>query len=770
MSLSNGENTTPSPRENGSKNQFTLKEAPSSETAPACAAEPQPVASTYLHAAAPKPTEGGDNQENKTDMPLPSDVRRILAEVAQTGTCSWLPWSIDKEGQPPAGMAGVKRPLPTTAPASAFAHRPATAAAAQQVHSKYLRSMHAAAGVAGPPRKKLRNGLHNSHRRRFGDANNSSSRKRPLFLIRTNSAMSAAPSSVFSPESVGSGRTSGSEPEDTSHYDSEGTSATSNSDFSMDRKKLLGAGGAGAMAPKIASPAPAELEAISSSFRCQRDVFRAALKTVLDQFYRRSGYKLSPAEKRRNATLRAAQADESKNDGGTKSDQPGCKASQLAALSAEEIFQQRRQRLLSMIDAPTPVSMEVKKLPAEQDMLEDGPPFTVQRVAEVLVAPERYYTQTHKLCNCLEKLLLITSSTNAFGGIFGGETSQSRLEEQELIALAAEQGRLQLEYRQRRLRHRASSACSDEAKDVGQGDNGDAGSHSGASAGAKKDAGDEKKKGNGDSANRDDIRMSDGESSRELLEAAARASLRTKFDHVGIDPHSSGVVNRDARSIAENRGMTNSPPPPSLSMVAAAPGLGLPGHVLRHGHGPDQDHPPALARAPSPILFNKGSSPPMGPMHASPNMQLLQMHHGSALSGAPPFELMSLNNNADGSSLPSAPAGLSSITAKELDIETRSSCSSDVDSESDVSFDDSASDRSDGSDSVPYEPFSAARAMALNRMQQQQRMQSRMLTSLHHNQGDGFRPDTEYQSGDSIDSTRAEDSGESDSSSSDMAD
>jgi hypothetical protein len=113
---------------------------------------------------------------------------------------------------------------------------------------------------------------------------------------------------------------------------------------------------------------------------------------------------------------------------------------------------------------------------------------------------------------------------------------------------------------------------------------------------------------------------------------------------------------------------------------------------------------------------------------------------------------------------------------KDVDLESRSSASSDVDSESDdISFDDSASDRSDGSDSGHYEPFSAARAMALNRMQQQQRLQSRMLTSIgsyqHQNEA-GFRPpnDSEYQSGDSNESTLAEDSGGSDSSSSDIAD
>jgi hypothetical protein len=111
---------------------------------------------------------------------------------------------------------------------------------------------------------------------------------------------------------------------------------------------------------------------------------------------------------------------------------------------------------------------------------------------------------------------------------------------------------------------------------------------------------------------------------------------------------------------------------------------------------------------------------------------------------------------------------------KEADLESRSSASSDVDSESDdISLDDSASDRSDGSDSGHNEHLSAARAMALSRMQQQQRLQSRMQISLgNYHQSEGVRPpaDSEYQSGDSIDSMRAEDSGGSDSSSSDVAD
>jgi hypothetical protein len=121
--------------------------------------------------------------------------------------------------------------------------------------------------------------------------------------------------------------------------------------------------------------------------------------------------------------------------------------------------------------------------------------------------------------------------------------------------------------------------------------------------------------------------------SQEMLEAAARASLRTKFDHVGIDPHSS--ADRDVRSIAENRTMASSPPPPSLAMSAAPQNLALPhGHAgvggfVRH-HLPEQhaDHH-ALARVHSPILFSDGNE---SHTHATTNIHMLQLHHTVALA------------------------------------------------------------------------------------------------------------------------------------------
>lgn len=684
--------------------------------------------------------------------PLPTDLRRILVEVAKTGACSWMSWDQETEG-----LAS----LPLLSPTPVLA---AKAPYARQPFFTHRRSQ-------GPPRKKHRNGVHKS-RRRYPSAESSAvnrsaasnGRKRPLFLIRTNPSSNANNNYASTPGSVGSGRTSGSEPDDSTHYesDSEGTYATTNSEVSSERLRktqhLASVNALQSQNIKLGPSSALEETSIGVSqnqYKTLQESFRVALGNVLDHFYKhRGGYKLSPAEKRRYETVDAS--DVTENMGGENKPQ---------GLSSEVVFQQRRQKLLSMM-LPETMPQNRKMEPTQ------GPPFTIQRIAEVLVSPERYYTQTHKLCNCLEKLLLVKSSTEAFGGSRGGDTSQTRREEQEMAALANEKGRQESELRQRRLRRRMSSPSDDVTGDTSNSDGG-----ARPAWGYGKDEMKDQKKSPREKPNdgqdhrsprqrsKNDHGSSD-EASKEILDAA-KASLRSKFDHVGIDPHS---PDRDVRAIAESRSMTNSPPPPSLAMSAAPSNIALQGHSGVSGfvrqHLPEQtgDHQ-HLARVPSPILFSSGDG---SGMHATTNMHMLQLHHAVALAGVQLGRSTSLD-------LMGIPQHNNLVNSTDNTDGRSSTSNSDVDSESDdISFDDSASDRSDGSDSGSYyEPsFTAARAMALNRIQQQQRLQSRVLTSLNLHQSEGFRPpaDSEYQSGDSIDSTRAEDSGGSDSSSSDLAD
>lgn len=39
----------------------------------------------------------------------------------------------------------------------------------------------------------------------------------------------------------------------------------------------------------------------------------------------------------------------------------------------------------------------------------------------------QFYKQTHKVCNCLEKLLLVTSTASSFGERTGADMSQSKV-------------------------------------------------------------------------------------------------------------------------------------------------------------------------------------------------------------------------------------------------------------------------------------------------------------------------------------------------------
>jgi len=597
-----------------------------------------------------------------------------------------------------------------------------------------------------------------------------------------------------------------------------------------------------------------------SPYKTLQTAFRGALGLVLDHFYQKrdNGYILSPAEKRRNErfaeTVNAKTNTSSinnnsninndmdihvdvdvdvdvdiENNGGDST----MKSDKLASLlSSEYVFQQRRQRLMAMLLPSTPN--------AGNERISDEPPFTIQRIAEVMIAPDRYYTQTHKLCNCLEKLLLVNSSTDSFGGSAGGDTSQRRREERELAALADETGRQEFKLRQRRLAtnrkapidefvaddhhvepfsssrnssDHASSSSSSSSSSLREESSAPAMHHTTYEAKSGSSLERARSENEPTARNNHDVMpttqkpcvaaTSDSSASREMLEALARASLRTTFNNVGIEPQhnpSNTKNERDLHAIVENRAMTNSPPLlPGLNMASAS-NIALPSHggvagYVRHHLSEQQqqqqqqqeqnsDHH-SVARAGSPILFPPGGNEPHLETTAT-NMHMLQIHHAVALDSAslnrtnniPTLDnLMTIDANTISQMRSQANAAGAGAGSESTD--GRSSASnSDVDSESDdISFDDSASDRSDGSDSgstsAHHEPFTAARAMALNRMQQQQRLQSRVLTSLGTSfQGEGFRPpaDSEYQSGDSIDSMRAEDSGGSDSSSSDMAD
>lgn len=460
-------------------------------------------------------------------QPLPTNLRRILAEVAKTGTCSWLSWQTSKDNptkdsimKESKGAVGGATYAQSTGSSSTAAELVASSAASVSAAAAATAAANSSQGVSGkapaPPasnsslpgnttsnnnnvnatnttkyalgmaipasraqsrrpythfnnvpkagstRKKHRssNGMKVSRRRlqqheagiaagsktatqTAGGAAAAGGRKRPLYLIRTSAG--GAAQNVFSPGSVGSGRTSGSEPDDsTTQYecDSEGTSScselsTERRDHQLRNMQRISLPGESNKPPTASTD---EVNLFPDEYHCLRDVFRMSLGLVLDHWYtQKGGYKLSPAERRRNRTTNADNrptpvnaASSSSTVNGEKTQNPnlangshststdkGASPSSVGGPqnvldnassapqvpsssstdvskkastteSAEVIFSQRRRRLLIMLgqtgDKARANPPAIRRFQAADD---DGPPFTIQRIAEVLIAPDR---------------------------------------------------------------------------------------------------------------------------------------------------------------------------------------------------------------------------------------------------------------------------------------------------------------------------------------------------------------------------------------------
>jgi len=430
-----------------------------------------------------------------------------------------------------------------------------------------------------------------------------------------------------------------------------------------------------------------------------------------------------------------------------------------------------------------------------------GPPFTIQRVAEVLLEPERYYKQTHKLCNALEKLLLVTSPSSAFGGFTGGNTSQNQREEKEIEAWLDEKGRVETEERLLHMNVRVETTPTGKqspnrnsiSQPLSFATSNDAFSSEG-SANTHTDS--EHRQLTPNPLLHDSIMMGVASGKADDLESTARSSLDLKFEsshmeqsHDGI--YSSSVMDGDTTHnssdypeslLTENRPSNGRRTDPSLSKVILS-------EKVTHALQGQKDS--VLL---SSITQHFGVNRPMTPIGFPPIVGLLNGHHqqpDTASHGHHPAGLETVTG-FDGHRMEMEilidPAGAGSSRTlgshggvagpviadlEQVEHGRLSASNSDADSDTDVSLDDSASDRSDGSDpscTGISEPITAARVMALNRMNQQHRreqyLQNRVLGQLNN-----LPPsDVEYQSGDSIDSLMAEDSGGSDSSSSDFAD
>eukprot|EP00562_Extubocellulus_spinifer_P026708 CAMPEP_0178635232 /NCGR_PEP_ID=MMETSP0698-20121128/13054_1 /TAXON_ID=265572 /ORGANISM="Extubocellulus spinifer, Strain CCMP396" /LENGTH=1107 /DNA_ID=CAMNT_0020274953 /DNA_START=373 /DNA_END=3696 /DNA_ORIENTATION=+ len=676
-------------------------------------------------------------------------------------------------------------------------------------------------------------------------------------------------------------------------------------------------------------------------FRSLRDVIRVSLALVLDDAYEVCserygvGYRTGQAEReewdrrRRMAARRGGdgdgKADEAIENGSSsggggggggegparpqyaQDDEEGkflaaCRSGNNppAEQISKETYIDRRTRLIAMLgdDAHSEAqssSSAVKKPSASSPLPFPvvEPPFTIQRICEILLSPTKYYSQTHKLCNALEKLLLITTPEGAFGSV-GGEADVGRYEANPI----PEEEELDL----RMLASRESPLKSSSAIGRDEELNDAVGGGGGFMATGLLQV-QELSMSSEQSEQYRRHRQEHKQNQTSALVSAAASGLTDRFAFTsssGESPDSGQVTSNTERSsmasfgassgqLMNVRGNDHSDFGTGEHLGADASTLDarseqeLRQHISSSLEGGGSASAPGnlIARAPSPVLFANSSNPAGGLPQAPTEPAVMGLRKGalndavhrpangnvdgplSSSSSSHRLEIAVGTTSRGSPERPEKNLHDASASAQEKDAHvtgdlSASNSEDDVDdsmeSGDDLSIDDSASDRSDRSDrsdgadsdsgshnpnvsagaaasagsglavaamgvssqhsavdpTAPYgyEPFAAARVMALNRIHQQQQqqrqeqfLQSRALASVgagahaaggavlppggaqhggvgvglsssHHHQDLNFRPppDSEYQSGDSIDSMRAEDSCGSDSSASDMND
>jgi len=439
------------------------------------------------------------------------------------------------------------------------------------------------------------------------------------------------------------------------------------------------------------------------------------------------------------------------------------------------------------------------------------PPFTLQRLAEVLLNPESYYTQTHKLCNGLVKLLGVTGTVpidkivkNINIGSSAEEENDVRRRRREIrenATLADERGREQ----QRRYRRRQSSTTSSNAS-VGYGGSGHYKSRHRQEMARQQVVMALMAENNQRANNRPSSPPHPSQTSTEGSPSGTTfGSPNARSNPLVLQSESNNASNLSSSGSVKNRSncffdrteqLLNetsfklSPSPPSSpshpgEIRTSVRGLSSRSSSSRRRQIQHHHQTQLFSTTHTSNTNNNNSTN----LNLSPCRQedIVITNTGESITRTP-SPIMYSRSNENSSHRPSsqrydfdldAPAGAvhtgvvrlgpeDHMFTEVLEVEvcrTNSTLSSPSESSDDDSSD--RSDRSDGSDSG-YAPFTAARVMALNRAQQQQRreqlLQSRALQRLQK-RNHIHMPQEGYQSGDSIDSTMAEDSGGSDSSS-----
>jgi len=165
----------------------------------------------------------------------------------------------------------------------------------------------------------------------------------------------------------------------------------------------------------------------NTSYHSLREALTHALILILNKSFKTKGYKPNIIERKSNSNM---------TTNSTINSTDNTKIQENEQTFSKLMFEQRTNLLVIMLSGMSYQKFQeafcsqnqqqnvnnsckyscTKKIKANDKFIETttadnyNPPFTIQRLAEILLTPNNYYSQTHKLCNGIEKLLLITSN------------------------------------------------------------------------------------------------------------------------------------------------------------------------------------------------------------------------------------------------------------------------------------------------------------------------------------------------------------------------
>lgn len=344
-------------------------------------------------------------------LELPAEITKILNEVARTGHCEGLHWVDGVDLTPDStlrrlGNNSRNRKISFENMEGFNGQLDTPASSPEQIGGMSAQTLQGSEGVK-LMQQKTEVGPIGTNRLTddVGSSFQSKKKSRKRSFSRETIPESSETTKPASKCSIGSKKA---DDERVDRYEcySEGASTATNSELGVETQSKRN-GHESAMGVEELKHGTGNQDGGSSEgYKSLQDAFRIALHFVLEAFYeQRGGYRLSPVEKQQSGFSNLA---ESTSNSSEPLEHKG------KDLRSKDAFINRRNKLVEILQPKGWIltsTMDQIGNEKRHRKKASAPPFTLQRVAEVLLEPERVRNRHEKLCLVTRTNIFLSKST-----------------------------------------------------------------------------------------------------------------------------------------------------------------------------------------------------------------------------------------------------------------------------------------------------------------------------------------------------------------------